>query len=64
MAEDAKVALLGTGIMGAAMARNLIGAGIEVRAWNRSAEKTGPLAGDGATVFEDSAEAAQSADFC
>ena len=63
MAEDAKVALLGTGIMGAAMARNLIGAGMEVRAWNRSAEKAEPLAGDGATVDEDPAQAANGADF-
>ena len=32
MAENATVALLGTGIMGAAMARNLLGADMEVRA--------------------------------
>lgn len=63
MAENAKVALLGTGIMGAAMARNLLGAGLEVRAWNRSMEKAEPLAEDGATVFEDPAEAARGADF-
>ena len=63
MAEDAKVALLGTGIMGAAMTRNLMGAGMEVRAWNRSAEKAEPLAGDGATVDEDPAQAANGADF-
>lgn len=63
MAENAKVALLGTGIMGAAMARNLMGAGTEVRAWNRSKEKAEPLEGDGATVFEDPAEAASGADF-
>ena len=63
MAENAKVALLGTGIMGAAMARNLLGVGMEVRAWNRSTGKAGPLADDGATVFEDPAEAAREADF-
>ena len=63
MAENATVALLGTGIMGAAMARNLLGAGMEVRAWNRSTEKAGPLADDGATVVEDPAEAARGADF-
>ena len=44
MAHDAKVAVLGTGIMGAAMARNLLSAGMEVRAWNRSREKAEPLA--------------------
>ena len=63
MSENAKVALLGTGIMGAAMAPNLIGAGMEVRAWNRSPETAEPLAGDGATVFEDPTEAASGADF-
>jgi 3-hydroxyisobutyrate dehydrogenase len=63
VAEDLKVALLGTGIMGAAMARNLLGAGMEVRAWNRSTEKAEPLADDGATVVEDPAEAARGADF-
>ena len=63
MAVNAKVALFGTGIMGAAMARNLLKAGLEVRAWNRSTEKAKPLADDGATVFEDPAEAARGADF-
>ena len=63
MAENTTVALLGTGIMGAAMARNLLGAGMEVRAWNRSTEKAEPLADDGATVVEDPTEAARGADF-
>lgn len=44
-----KVAVLGTGIMGAAMARNIAAAGHGVRVWNRtraSAEATGlPVAG-------------------
>jgi len=63
MAENTTVALLGTGIMGAAMARNLTKSGMEVRAWNRSMEKATPLAGDGAKVVEDPAEAASGADF-
>ena len=63
MAENTTVALLGTGIMGAAMGRNLLGAGMEVRAWNRSAENARPLADDGATVVEEPAEAARGADF-
>jgi 3-hydroxyisobutyrate dehydrogenase len=63
VAKDLKVALLGTGIMGAAMARNLIGVGLKVRAWNRSLEKAKPLADDGATVSDDPAEAARGADF-
>lgn len=63
MAENATVALLGTGIMGAAMARNLIGVGIKVRVWNRSREKADPLAEDGATVTDTPEEAAAGADF-
>jgi 3-hydroxyisobutyrate dehydrogenase len=63
MAENTTVALLGTGIMGAAMARNLLEAGMEVRAWNRSPEKAEPLAEAGATIFEDPTEAARDADF-
>jgi 3-hydroxyisobutyrate dehydrogenase len=39
MADDTTAAVLGTGIMDAAMARNLLSAGMEVRAWNRSREK-------------------------
>ena len=42
-----KIAVLGTGIMGAPMARNLASAGHEVRAWNRTAAKAEGL---GATV--------------
>ena len=40
-----RVAVLGTGIMGAPMARNLAAAGHEVRAWNRSPEKAQGLDG-------------------
>ncbi|MEU7895081.1 NAD(P)-dependent oxidoreductase [Nonomuraea sp. NPDC049152] len=56
------VALLGTGIMGAAMARNLVKAGLEVRVWNRSKEKALPLQADGAVVASDPAEAVTGAD--
>lgn len=45
------------------MARNLLAAGMEVRAWNRSREKAEPLAGDGAAVADSAAEAADGADF-
>jgi 3-hydroxyisobutyrate dehydrogenase len=41
------VAVLGTGIMGAPMARNLARAGFEVRAWNRTRERAEPLTSDG-----------------
>ena len=57
-----QIAILGTGIMGAPMARNLLAAGFEVRAWNRTVEKARPLADDGATVAESPEEAASGAD--
>jgi 3-hydroxyisobutyrate dehydrogenase len=63
MADGTKVAVLGTGIMGAAMARNLLSAGMEVRAWNRSREKAEPLEKDGAEVAGNPADAARGADF-
>ena len=56
------LALLGTGIMGAAMGRNLLRAGFEVSAWNRSREKAEPLATEGARVTETPAEAVAGAD--
>jgi 3-hydroxyisobutyrate dehydrogenase len=63
MANDNAIAVLGTGIMGAAMARNLLAAGFEVRAWNRSREKAEPLVDDGATVVDSPAEAAEATGF-
>ncbi|GAA0342567.1 NAD(P)-dependent oxidoreductase [Actinoallomurus spadix] len=39
------VALLGTGIMGAAMARNLLAQGIDLRAWNRTRAKAEAVGG-------------------
>jgi 3-hydroxyisobutyrate dehydrogenase len=45
-----RVAVLGTGIMGAPMARKLRAAGHEVRAWNRSRERAEPLAENGIEV--------------
>jgi 3-hydroxyisobutyrate dehydrogenase len=49
------IAVLGTGVMGAPMARNLARAGHEVRAWNRSPEKAAPLRDDGVDVRDDPA---------
>ncbi|WP_062208292.1 NAD(P)-dependent oxidoreductase [Demequina oxidasica] len=56
------VAVLGTGIMGAAMARNLLRAGLEVRVWNRTRERALPLGDDGATATERAADAVAGAD--
>jgi 3-hydroxyisobutyrate dehydrogenase len=57
------VAVLGTGIMGAPIARNLQKAGFSVRAWNRSHDKAKALEGDGVTVSDTPADAAKDADF-
>ena len=43
--DNAAVAVLWTGIMGAAIARNLASADMEVRVWNRTREKASALAG-------------------
>lgn len=55
--SDLTVAVLGTGIMGAAMARSLLREGIGVRAWNRTRAKAEPLAANGAQVCDEPAEA-------
>lgn len=44
MTENPTVALLGTGTMGAGMARNIAGAGLSLRVWNRSKDKSEALA--------------------
>ncbi|NEB74939.1 NAD(P)-dependent oxidoreductase [Streptomyces sp. SID14478] len=56
------VTVLGTGIMGAAMARNIARAGHPVRAWNRNRGKAEPLAADGVRVADTPAEAVADAD--
>jgi 3-hydroxyisobutyrate dehydrogenase len=56
------VAVLGTGIMGAAMARSLLKAGHEVRVWNRTAGKAQALAADGARVAGTPTEAVDGAE--
>ena len=57
-----RVAVLGTGIMGSPMARNLAAAGLETRAHNRTAERAQPLAEHGVTVAGSAAEAVDGAD--
>jgi len=62
MAERTVVAWLGTGLMGAPMAARLLRQGHAVQVWNRTAEKTTPLAGQGAVVAATPAEALQEAE--
>ncbi|MEU6170397.1 NAD(P)-dependent oxidoreductase [Streptantibioticus parmotrematis] len=62
MTDTSTVAVLGTGTMGAAMARTLLRAGHDVRVWNRTRSRAEPLAADGATVADDPAAAVRGAD--
>ncbi|RMI45168.1 NAD(P)-dependent oxidoreductase [Streptomyces triticirhizae] len=55
--DPTSIAVLGTGIMGAAMARNLCRAGLDVRVWNRTRAKAEPLADDGITIADSPSEA-------
>jgi 3-hydroxyisobutyrate dehydrogenase len=57
-----RVTVLGTGTMGAPMARNLAKAGHDVVAYNRTRERAEPLAQDGIRVAGDAAEAVQGAE--
>jgi 3-hydroxyisobutyrate dehydrogenase len=60
--KDTRVAVLGTGIMGAAMARNLVAAGLATTVWDRSPDATAALGGAGARVAASAREAAGDAD--
>ncbi|MFG2573968.1 NAD(P)-dependent oxidoreductase [Streptomyces sp. NPDC048481] len=62
MTDNLTVSVLGTGIMGAAMARNVARAGHTVRAWNRTRAKAEPLAEDGVLVADTPEEAVEGAD--
>jgi len=55
------VAVLGTGLIGRAMAERMLEAGHAVRVWNRTASKAEPLGALGATVCATPAEAAEGA---
>lgn len=55
------VAVIGAGIMGSAMARNLAAAGLTTRVWDRTASTTGPLADAGAVVAASARDAVRGA---
>ncbi|MFF4492048.1 NAD(P)-dependent oxidoreductase [Streptomyces sp. NPDC001544] len=56
-ATDGPVAVLGLGTMGSGLAARLLDQGIAVRVWNRTAERTEPLAEAGALVAARPADA-------
>jgi len=57
------IAFLGTGIMGAPMAANLIKAGFTATVWNRSLSKTDPLAALGGRVALNPVDCVKGADY-
>jgi 3-hydroxyisobutyrate dehydrogenase-like beta-hydroxyacid dehydrogenase len=58
----AKLAFLGLGLMGTPMATRLLHAGHDITVWNRTIEKTRPLADQGASVATTPAQAAAGVD--
>lgn len=63
MTSPHKITLIGTGLMGVPMSRNLLKAGHDLTVWNRSIERAEPLAADGARVARTPAEAVAGAEF-
>ncbi len=57
-----RVCVLGTGTMGAGMARNLAAAGLDTTAWNRTASRAAPLAEAGVSVCAELTDAVRDAD--
>ena len=62
MSNKQRVAVLGTGLMGAPMARNLCQAGFSTTVWNRTAAKATALGAFGAEIAGHAAEAVAEAD--
>ena len=62
MAKQTKITFIGTGLMGAPMARNLMAAGHAVTVWNRSPDKAAPLVAEGAGTADTVAGAIAGAD--
>jgi 3-hydroxyisobutyrate dehydrogenase len=58
----AVVAVIGAGIMGSAMTRNLVAAGVNTRVWDRSPAVTAALGAAGAVVAASAKEAVRDAD--
>jgi 3-hydroxyisobutyrate dehydrogenase len=59
--EHERIAVLGTGIMGSAMARNLLAGGLATVVWDRASSATAPLGEAGAQVAASPADAVRDA---
>ena len=57
MSQSHKITLIGTGLMGAPMSRNLMKAGHALTVWNRSAHRAVPLVDAGAKTADTAAQA-------
>lgn len=57
MSQHTKITLIGTGLMGVPMSRNLMAAGHDLTVWNRSAHRAAPLIQEGAKTAPTAAEA-------
>jgi 3-hydroxyisobutyrate dehydrogenase len=57
-----RVAVIGVGTMGSAMARRLLGAGMKVDVWSRTTHSTVPLVTAGASSYDRASEAVKQAD--
>ncbi|MEP2783892.1 MAG: NAD(P)-dependent oxidoreductase [Pseudoruegeria sp.] len=62
MSKFFKITLIGTGLMGAPMARNLMANGHDVTVWNRSPERAAPLVAEGAKTASTADQAIASAE--
>lgn len=62
MPDPSRIAVLGTGRMGAPIARNLLADGFDVTVWNRTTARAAALAADGARPARSPLEAAEGTD--
>ncbi|WP_299500965.1 NAD(P)-dependent oxidoreductase [uncultured Roseobacter sp.] len=63
MTQSRKVTLIGTGLMGVPMSRNLLKAGHQLTVWNRTIARAEPLAEDGARIATSEVDAVSGAEF-
>lgn len=63
MPNEPKVTLIGTGLMGFPMAKNLAKAGFDVTVWNRTRARAAALEADGIHIADTAAAAVKEADF-
>ena len=61
MGNEMKIAVLGLGLMGSAVALRLKGQGLDVVGWNRSPQKARERAGQGLATTDSTAEAIEPA---